>query len=151
MEQNAADILYYMAKLFKYAGSDNAATGILVVFVFAWIYTRHFIFGWILYSLWFELPNYLNVPGWDDEAGYYYADWLYVAFSVGLVALQLLMIYWFFLILRVIYRVVVTGGISDSTDVSDSDEEEELKNGAESRRAKSKGSKAPTKEKKKVK
>lgn len=34
-------------------GSDNAATGILVVFVFAWVYTRHFIFGWILYSLWY--------------------------------------------------------------------------------------------------
>lgn len=122
MEQNAADILYYLAKVFKYGGSDNAATGILVVFVFSWVYTRHYIFGWILYSLWFELPDYLNVPGWDDVNGYYYADWLYVLFSFGLVALQLLMIYWFFLILRVIYRVVFLGQISDTTDV-DSDEE----------------------------
>jgi len=122
MEQNAADILYYAAKLFKYGGSDNTATGILVLFVFAWVYTRHFIFGWILYSLWYELPTHIYKSGWDDATGYYYADWLWYVFSFALIALQLLMIYWFFLILRVIYRVVVLGVISDTTD-PDSDEE----------------------------
>eukprot|EP00026_Physarum_polycephalum_P010784 Phypoly_transcript_10964.p1 GENE.Phypoly_transcript_10964~~Phypoly_transcript_10964.p1 ORF type:complete len:358 (+),score=49.92 Phypoly_transcript_10964:138-1211(+) len=148
MEQNAADILYYQAKMCKYAGSDRAAEVTLVGFVIAWVYTRHFIFGWILYSIWYELPAFLNTPGWDDESGYYYAEWLWVAFISALVALQLLMIYWFFLILRVIYRAVFLGVTADSTDVSDSDdEEEELKNGA-SRKRKAKATKP---EKKKVK
>lgn len=26
------------------------------------------------------MPDYLNVPGWDDVTGYYYADWLWYVF-----------------------------------------------------------------------
>lgn len=132
MEQNAADIFYYTAKSVKYMKYEKTATSILVVFIFVWIYTRHFIFGWILYSLWFELPAYINKPGWDPVSGYYYADWLYVVFSIALCALQGLMIYWFGLILRVAYRAVVWAGVGDDpTDGSDDESSEEEKNGAE--------------------
>lgn len=77
MEQNAADVLYYHAKMFKYAGLEKTATSTLVVFLFVWVYTRHFIFGFILYSVWFELPNHISAAGWDPVSGYYFSDSLW--------------------------------------------------------------------------
>jgi len=132
LEQNAADIFYYHAKSFKYAGFERTATSILVVFLAVWVYTRHYIFGWILYSVWTELPLYLNKPGWDPVSGYYYAEWLKFLFVGALGALQGLMIYWFFLILRTVYRVLQGNYSTDPTDAS-SDEEDEAteKNGAD--------------------
>jgi len=129
LEQNATDVFYYHAKMFKYMEWERTSTSILVMFLFVWIYTRHFIFGWILYSLWAELPQYISVTAWDSAAGYYYSDSLWFFFALALVALQGLMIYWFYLIMRVVYRVVLGGDGSDPTDGSD--DEEEVKNGAD--------------------
>jgi len=111
---------------------ENTATGVFVAFLFVWVYTRHFIFGWILYSLWFELPQHLTKPGWDHVTGYYFTDGLWMLFSIALCALQGLMIYWFGLLLRVAYRVLSGSQIGDPTDESDDEsEEEEIKNGAD--------------------
>jgi len=137
LEQNAADVFYYHAKSFKYAGWERMANAVVIIFLFVWVYTRHYIFGWILFSVWQELPLYLYEPGWDSETGYYYSDWLKYLFVVALGALQGLMIYWFALILRVVYRTVTTSNTTDPTDgSSDEDEEEEVvekveKNGAD--------------------
>jgi len=135
LEQNAADVFYYHAKAVKYMKWERVANGIVIIFLFVWVYTRHYIFGWILYSVWQELPLYLNKPGWDHATGYYYADWLKYLFLIALGALQGLMIYWFAMILRVVYRVATSDFTSDPTDGSSDEEEEEEekteKNGAD--------------------
>ncbi len=52
VNQDAADVLLPLAKMFKYAGSNSGADIIFGLFTLVWIPTRHGIFFVIVYALW---------------------------------------------------------------------------------------------------
>lgn len=59
-EQDLADILLPMAKMFKYADWKGAADAAFAAFALLWIPTRHGIFLIIYWSLWTEAPVILK-------------------------------------------------------------------------------------------
>jgi len=119
MQQNSADIVYYHSKLFKYAKLELVSTIGWVSFLFVWFYTRHVVFGAILYSLWSEVQLYIPYA-WDPANDHYWTFNVHAGFFTGLMLLQFLMIFWFMMILKVAYRVLSgQGEIKDTTEYED--------------------------------
>jgi len=122
MEQNAADIFYYLSKQFKYARLELLSTVGWITFALVWFWTRHIIFGSILYSLWWETEIYIP-HAWDAERDYYFNGPAHTGFFIALLLLQGLMVFWFAMILKVAFKVITgRGEMMDTTEYSDGEE-----------------------------
>ncbi|PLW09322.1 hypothetical protein PCASD_24807 [Puccinia coronata f. sp. avenae] len=116
-----SDILLYMAKMLNYLGGGWACDGMFSLFVLSWIVTRHYIFPKIIWSIYAELPS--EMPWiWNPSQGYFFCTSYWVAFLVLLSLLEVLLIVWLWLILRIMWGVVIGKGADDER--SDSDESE---------------------------
>lgn len=93
-----------------------------VIFTCSWIYLRHYLNLRILWSVATEFRTVGDFTlNWETEQ---YKCWIsqYITFGL-LLALQLVNLYWLFLVLRIAYRLVFKEQLRD--DRSDDDEEEE--------------------------
>ncbi|XP_072134465.1 ceramide synthase 2-like isoform X3 [Mobula birostris] len=111
-----------LAKMLHYAGWKSVCNSLFVVFAAVFIITRLIIFPfWIIHCTWvypiYHYPAFL---------GYYF-------FNVMLVVLQLLHIFWAYLILRMLAKFLYSkldgDDRSDKEECEDSDEDEGMKNG----------------------
>lgn len=119
MMTNVGDIFYWNSKILKYARFEKTSTVSWLSFVFVWIASRHVIFGFILYSLWFEVPVYLDLDAYNPAVGFYASRPVWGFFSVLLLVLKVLMFYWLAMILKVVWTFIRGSEIKDTTDVSD--------------------------------
>ncbi|KAK3691579.1 sphingosine N-acyltransferase lag1 [Vermiconidia calcicola] len=140
-----SDFFLATSKLLNYIDSPITPP-YLVLFMTIWAYTRHFLNLRILYSLFpytIQIPPIpyltttptLTLPGANKFAtiGPYELDWHMQQYKcwisqvisfVLLSALQAVNMFWFFLILRILYRFVKRIGLSDVRS-DDEDEEED--------------------------
>jgi acyl-CoA-dependent ceramide synthase len=125
MQQNVGDIIYYHAKVFRYAKLPKLADAAWITFLFVWIYSRHIIFGVILYSFWHS--NQYIPYIWDPELDIYFSKTAFYAYFASLSALQLLMCFWLVMIIKVAYKALLGGSaeLKDSTEYSDDEVEEQ--------------------------
>ncbi|XP_042549666.1 ceramide synthase 4 [Dipodomys spectabilis] len=125
---DSADYLLEVGKMLSYAGFGSACTALFFVFSSVFFYTRLIIFPTkILYTTLFD-----SVENSGPFFGYYF-------FNTLLIMLQVLHVYWFCLILRMIYNVLRKGQLgkdvrSDEEESDYSDDEvarkgPQLKNG----------------------
>ncbi|TRM68056.1 TLC domain-containing protein [Schizophyllum amplum] len=89
-------------------------------FLVSWFVTRHVLFVCVLWSTWTGLPANINFE-WTPEKGHYITHTFWLVFVSSLAALQVLQCMWFFIAMRVAYRVVFQG---DAASDDRSDEEE---------------------------
>ncbi|XP_007905491.1 ceramide synthase 2 isoform X2 [Callorhinchus milii] len=121
---DASDILLESAKMLNYAGWKSMCNSIFIVFALVFIITRLVIFPfWIIHCTW-VYPVYYYPPFF----GYYF-------FNAMLLVLQLLHIFWAYLILQMLSKFLFNKLDGDDRsdqeecDMSD-DEDESLNNGA---------------------
>lgn len=122
---DTSDIWLALSKNLNYI--DSPLTGpVFALFIGIWFYTRHYLSLIILYSV---LTEFKTVGPWIliwNEG--YYKCWIsqYVCFGL-LAAIQVLNLYWFFLILRIAVRFVVQKEAKDerSDDEDDSDDKKD--------------------------
>ncbi|XP_048198059.1 ceramide synthase 4 [Perognathus longimembris pacificus] len=118
---DSADYLLEVGKMLSYAGYGSACTAVFFVFSAVFFFTRLIIFPTqIIYSTWFESI---------ENSGPFFA---YYFFNALLMMLQVLHIYWFCLILRMIYNVLGKGQVgsdvrSDAEESDSTDDEVALK------------------------
>lgn len=108
---DVSDFFLATSKTLNYL--DSILTGpFLVLFVFIWIYLRHYI---NLRILWSVLTEFRHVGEWElNWDTQQYKCWISQPIVFGLIfALQILNAYWLFLILRILYRYVVGGVKAD--------------------------------------
>ncbi|CAB4383878.1 unnamed protein product [Rhizophagus irregularis] len=119
------DIWLSFAKCLKYLELPSIITDMMfVIFMITWIYTRHYLYGLIIWTTYAEscLPEN-NKCIWDPLNGYWLTWWSKYIILFGLVLLQILMVYWFSLILRVAWRVVTGKNAEDTrSDIEDDDD-----------------------------
>ncbi|CAJ0766783.1 15954_t:CDS:1, partial [Entrophospora sp. SA101] len=104
------------AKCLKYLAAPNIITDSMFgFFMITWAYTRHYLYGYITWATYQEScqPEY-NACIWDPLNGYWLTWWSKYIILLGLVLLQILMIYWFNLILKVAWRVIKGKNAEDS-------------------------------------
>ncbi|KAF9346390.1 sphingosine N-acyltransferase lag1 [Mortierella sp. NVP85] len=116
-----ADIILAFSKSIKYLGvSSRICDCFFTCFMVTWIYTRHYLYGYILHSFMFTayemIPFELNI-----SQGKWYCKELAWLPILGLGLLQLLMIYWFALILRIVLKILKGHNAED--DRSDDEQE----------------------------
>ncbi|CAJ0636754.1 480_t:CDS:10 [Entrophospora sp. SA101] len=121
-----SDIWLAFAKCLKYLAAPNIITDSMFgFFMITWAYTRHYLYGYITWATYQEScqPEY-NACIWDPLNGYWLTWWSKYIILLGLVLLQILMIYWFNLILKVAWRVIKGKNAEDSrSDVEDDEDD----------------------------
>jgi very-long-chain ceramide synthase len=134
--------------MLKYVELQRLCDGTFILFLISWPYTRHYIYNKLLLSAYFDCPvifhrDNRNRPSyqanpprgggawqigfdWNPKEGYYFTKEVHLAFIILLAILQALLIFWFFMILRLAVRVV-QGSPADDTrsDAEDADDDEE--------------------------
>ncbi|XP_043939422.1 ceramide synthase 5 [Protopterus annectens] len=113
---DASDFLLEAAKLSNYAKYQRICDTFFIIFSFVFVTTRLGIFPlWILHTTLFESWEIIGpYPSW----------WL---FNVLLLTLQVLHVFWSYLILCIAYKAMVRGKVSkdDRSDVESSSDEED--------------------------
>ncbi|XP_067873801.1 ceramide synthase 2 isoform X2 [Heterodontus francisci] len=124
---DSSDFLLEFAKMLNYAGWKSVCNSLFIVFAVVFIITRLVIFPfWIIHCTWVY-----PVHHYPPFFGYYF-------FNVMLVVLQLLHIFWAYLILKMVAKFFSSkldgDDRSDQEECDGSDEEDEgMKNGAGSK------------------
>ncbi|KAI9242557.1 MAG: TLC domain-containing protein [Podila humilis] len=105
-----ADIVLAFGKCLKYIGMpDMVCDPIFACFMVIWIYTRHFLYGHIIYA-------------WTLYGGEYYSRTTHWGIIGLLMVLQGLMFFWLWSIFRIVYKMFASkGGVVD--DRSEDEEE----------------------------
>lgn len=95
-----------------------------VVFIFVWVYLRHWVNLRILWSVLTEFKTVGDYTlNWDTQQ---YKCWISQPIVFFLIAaLQLVNAYWLFLIFRILYRMLLGGVAKDERSDSESDDEAE--------------------------
>lgn len=113
---DVCDPFMELAKLAKYAGREALTNGLFVLFMFVWIGMRMVYFPfWVNRSMLFECLG--SVVGENSRPAVPH----YEIITGLLLFLQVLHVYWTFLIVRIAYRAVLSGGTDDERESSDDD------------------------------
>ena len=122
-----SDVLLSLCKIFNYLNLPDPTVPVsFVIFTGVWIYTRHYLGIRILISVATEFRTVgLWILDWEKE---WYKCWIsqYVTFAL-LSVIQLLDLYWLFLILRIAVRILSGGEQKDDREDDDEDAETEKK------------------------
>ena len=123
--------------MIRYLGLTTLCDATFGVFMLSWLVTRHFLFLFVIKSTYYDAPRIIPRV-WDPATGHFMTKGVYVAFNAMLMSLQastnphvflsldspfflqILQLIWFWMIVRVAYRVVMGQGAEDTR--SDSEE-----------------------------
>lgn len=125
---DVSDFFLALSKTINYVNPDLIFTGpSLVVFVFVWVYLRHYQ---NLRILWSVLTEFRLVGPWEvNWVTQQYKCYISQPIVFGLIgALQIVNAYWLFLILRIVWRYVIGGGAQDDRSDDESEDEDDKKN-----------------------
>ena len=150
---DVVDLFLPLAKIFKYLNFGWQTDVTFGVFMVTWFIARHVIYLTVCYSIWKHIPEEISygcykggmndlqgplpVPkGWDHLTQPFrnpvglvcWNDNIRWVFLGLLLALQVILVIWFIMILRVAYKVLSGRGAEDSRsdDEDEEDEEEEI-------------------------
>ena len=120
---DVSDFFLSLSKTLNYLNSVFTPF-VFGLFVFFWIYLRHVVNIRILWSVLTEFRHEGNYV--LNFATQQYKCWISLPIVFVLIAaLQLVNLYWLFLILRILYRLIWQGIQKDERSDSDSDESAE--------------------------
>ncbi|KAF6762311.1 longevity assurance proteins LAG1 LAC1 [Ephemerocybe angulata] len=130
MSMDIPDAFLAASKLLNYIQWNTAKIYAFVTFIVVWSYFRHYLNLKILYSVWFEsraVPESSKV--WDWSTGAYLPFWMPYAIWVSIAALQVLNLFWYYLMWKILLRAIVTKEADDdrSDDEDDGEDEEDEK------------------------
>jgi very-long-chain ceramide synthase len=124
-----SDVGLAAVKLLNYMDPPDPVVPVcFTVFTGCWIYTRHVLGLRILWSVATEFQTVgLWILDWDKQ---WYKCWISQYVTLGLLSIiQVLDIYWLFLILRIAFRILTGGEQKDDREDDDEDESAKKANG----------------------
>ncbi|KIV91354.1 hypothetical protein PV10_05900 [Exophiala mesophila] len=147
---DTVDILLPLAKILKYLKYETACDIAFGAFILIWFLTRHVIFMAVLYSIYHHIPQEIQYGCYRGSVETLQGpfpipnDWSHLiqpfrdpvglvcwnnnikwAFLGGLGGLQCVLLGWFYMVIRVAYKVVTGQGAEDSRSDDEGDDEEE--------------------------
>ncbi|KAJ3188164.1 sphingosine N-acyltransferase lag1 [Gaertneriomyces sp. JEL0708] len=125
---DVADILLPLAKILKYTGKQTVCDVAFAIFTLSWIATRHYFLLLLCYSIYKDPFTYIpeEYRSWDPNGTEsFYSMNVYYVFNTLFAALQILLIYWLAMVIKVVVKVV-QGGKAEDVRSDDEEEESEL-------------------------
>uniref|UniRef100_D8PRK1 TLC domain-containing protein n=1 Tax=Schizophyllum commune (strain H4-8 / FGSC 9210) TaxID=578458 RepID=D8PRK1_SCHCM len=114
------DIWLPLAKMGRYLDIPHQIYDYaFAIFLVSWFITRHVLFLMVMRSTW-SIDKIIELK-WAPEEGHFLTKNFYWAFNGALAALQVIQCIWFYLVLRIAFRVVFHGETA-SDDRSDEEE-----------------------------
>lgn len=106
-----SDLLFALSKDLNYIDSPLTPY-VFTIFVCSWVYLRHYV---NLKILWSVITEFRTVGNYTlNFATQQYKCWISLPIVFTLIgALQLVQLYWFFLILKVLYRILTMNNYVD--------------------------------------
>lgn len=122
------DALLALAKMTKYMGYTTLCDAIFLLFLFCWVIFRHGLYNYITYSAIVDAPNLIPYKCFYDGFGQHkrcFTPTVYVTFVSLLVLLQIIMLIWFYMILKIVVKVIKGEPAEDNrSDDEDGDDDE---------------------------
>ncbi|KAI8982175.1 TLC domain-containing protein [Mycotypha africana] len=115
-----SDILLSLAKVLKYLGFEVICNITFGLFTLSWPITRHIFYTIVIWSVAVEPKYYMDMT-WNPAEGKYFTPFTQSIWVGSLVILNLLMVYWFVMIVKVIVRLLTQ---DDACDPRSDDEDE---------------------------
>jgi len=127
---DVSDIFLALAKTLNYLKLEKISVVAFVWFIGVWTYGRHYLNLYILSSVYYEfdlVPQWAQ--RWSPVEGVWLAPWMKWQVFAPLVLLQLVNLFWYFLIWRILIRAVTQSDLADerSDDEDDGEPEEDSK------------------------
>ncbi|KAJ1919542.1 Sphingosine N-acyltransferase lag1 [Mycoemilia scoparia] len=119
-----ADIWLTLAKCMRYLKIEKPTVYIFSFFVLSWIYTRHYLYIIIMWSAFYESSVYIDLDSWKPERFSYFNEYVVWGFTALLGLLQVLLLYWLYLILKIIYNIVFAWNIDDTRSDTEGDSDD---------------------------
>ncbi|KAI7899870.1 TLC domain-containing protein [Cokeromyces recurvatus] len=118
-----ADIFLPLAKALKYIGFTFVCDVTFGIFALSWPITRQVLFTMIIWATAVEPSQYIDMK-WEPEKGKYFTPLTQKIYITLFVLLNIIMVYWFLMIVNVIIRVL-RGKSAEDTRSDDEDEDDE--------------------------
>jgi len=129
-----SDIFLAFAKMLNYLQVGLIGDATFLVFVVSWIYTRHYILIRIIFFIYKYIPQDIQFI-WDPSRGYVASRWLFYSFLGLLTSLEIILIIWLYMIMKVLWKVVRGQPPEDTrSDSEDTDEDVKERKGKYSKR-----------------
>ncbi|KAF8482397.1 longevity assurance proteins LAG1/LAC1 [Russula ochroleuca] len=124
------DFFFAMSKLFNYLSWKRTQNIMFIIFVGVWTYFRHYLNLVMLYSVYTDfdlIPQ--SARSFEPRKGVWMVWWVKWQIFTPLLLLQCLNLFWYFLICRILWRVVTGSSLKDdrSDDEGEDDEPSALK------------------------
>ncbi|KAI0796838.1 longevity assurance proteins LAG1/LAC1 [Abortiporus biennis] len=130
MLMDMCDIFLPLAKMLRYLSLSTLCDITFGCFLLSWLVTRHFLFVIVIKSTYLDTARLIRFV-WEPERDHYMTRGMYIGFVTMLTALQIIQLMWFWMIVRVAYRVISGQGAEDTRSDSEDDgiavDEEETK------------------------
>ncbi|POW13461.1 hypothetical protein PSHT_07717, partial [Puccinia striiformis] len=112
-----SDILLAFAKMLNYLQVGTIGDASFLAFVFSWIYTRHYVLIRIIFAIYTDLPQDMNLPASDRS----FMDYILVL----LTALETIIMIWLYMILKVVWKVARGQAPEDTSRTPSQDTDDE--------------------------
>ncbi|KAF8450583.1 TLC domain-containing protein [Boletus edulis BED1] len=124
MSMDIPDVFLAISKILNYLQLTHAKLVAFIVFLCIWTYFRHYLNIVMLWSVWYQydlVPEANRV--WRPEAGVWLVWWMKHQIFLLLLMLQILNLFWYYLILRIALRSLKPSTMTDdrSDDEDDGD------------------------------
>ncbi|KIM90890.1 hypothetical protein PILCRDRAFT_811387 [Piloderma croceum F 1598] len=132
MSMDIPDAFLAFSKLLNYMRWENTKIASFAIFVVVWTYFRHWLNLVMLWSTWtqFDLIPEASKQ-WSPQDGVWLVWWMKYQIAFPIAALQVLNLFWYYLILRILVRALKAAGagVDDvrSEDEDDGDNDEDIK------------------------
>lgn len=117
-----SDVFLALSKCFNYLQMEKTKTIAFAWFTCVWSYLRHYVNLVILYSVWFhfDLIPYTSKV-WDPKNGKFMAPWVKYQIFIPIALLQLINLFWYFLIWRILLRAIFSANLDDERSDNEDD------------------------------
>ncbi|KAG9088200.1 hypothetical protein FRC06_002187 [Ceratobasidium sp. 370] len=120
---DVSDVFLALSKIFNYLKMNKTKFVAFGWFAIVWSYTRHWLNLVFLYSVWFEFDlipeQYMKL---DPTIHAYMPRWVKYQIFIPIFLLQLVNLFWYFLICRILIRAIFAPDL-DKVDDDRSDDE----------------------------
>ncbi|KAF9008986.1 TLC domain-containing protein [Cyathus striatus] len=127
MSMDIPDTFLAFSKLLNYIQWNRAKVYAFIVFFGVWTYFRHYLNIRILWSVWYELLPLIpdSAKKWEWSEGVYLVPWMRYQVFIPILLLQFLNLFWYYLMVRILLRAIVTKDADDDrSDDEDGGENE---------------------------
>ncbi|KAI8447293.1 TLC domain-containing protein [Phakopsora pachyrhizi] len=127
VSMDISDVFLGISKCINYTKYQRTSEFSFAIFLCVWTYFRHWQNLRILYSVYYEYDEYLPkfARRWAIEDEVYLTDWMKWQIFGPIMLLQFLNLFWYFLIWRIVFRMLRNGGVADVREEGETDEEDD--------------------------